>query len=105
LDFKQYNYNMILTRSKNKSYRERVKKNGKTLMKFLKDNGLILIEPFNESGELKEDLLVMQSNLTEEGNLLFKDAVVKWWKFLDKEGNPDNISILEKGLKKIREEK
>lgn len=43
----------------------------KTLMRFLKDNHLISTEPFDENGELIENLEKRQSQLTGEGLELF----------------------------------
>ncbi len=101
----KYDYELFITRSKNKSYKESVNKRGKILMEFLKENKLLLIEPFNENGELKDDLIIKKDDLTEEGNKFYDTTVPGWWQFLDKGGDPSNISRLEKGLKKIREEK
>jgi hypothetical protein len=45
----------------------------------------------------------MKSNLTDEGFELFKNAVQGWLKFVDRGGNIENISRLEKGLAHLRE--
>lgn len=93
---------MILGRNKNRSYRESVIRDTITLMVFLKQHGLLLIDPFDESGELIKDLVIQQSDLTIEGNKMFDEPIKKWWNYLDRGGKPDNISHLVKGLEAIR---
>lgn len=102
-DLDLYNLPMLLSSSKNKSYRESVMRHGVVLMNFLKDNDLIKISPFCDDGSLKEDLVVKVKDVTEDGLKLFKKAVNDWWNYLDREGKVENISHLEKGLKRIRE--
>lgn len=102
IDLIKYSMPVLINANKNKTYRERVRKNGKTLMGFLKNNNLITIDPFYENGEIKENLEVRQSELTDEGLELFKKAIPSWWNYLDKGGDSDNISILEKALTKVR---
>lgn len=102
VDLIKYSLPILINANKNKTYRERVKSNGEKLMQFLKKNNLIKIDPFNDNGEIKENLEVKQSELTEEALELFKKAIPSWWNYLDKGGDPDNMNILEKALAKIR---
>jgi hypothetical protein len=104
MDYLKFDYGFLKSANKSKDYQERLENESTILMKFLKDNSLILIEPFNENGEVKKDLKVRQSNLTEEGKILFQKDIPGWFKYLDRGGKAENISRLEKGLKKIREE-
>jgi hypothetical protein len=101
-DHVRYSYPDFLSRSKKTSYRQAVTERGKSLMKFLSKNGLILIDPFKEDGELKDDLVVRLSNLTPEGIEILNEPVAKWWSFVEKGGDVNDISILEKSLSKIR---
>jgi len=102
------NVPMLLSRSKNVNYKESVIRSEHSLASFLYDNGLLVdINPFNEDGELKLDLVIRKRNVTDEGYELFKQGIVGgWYNYLDRSIVPnkyENISRLEKGLKKIRE--
>ena len=67
------------------------------------DNNLLVgIDPFTESGAVKNDLIIRKSNVKAEGFELFKKPVQDWFKFIDKGGNPESVSHLVKGLEKLR---
>ena len=102
-DYLIYNFNSMLTRSKSTSWRTSITAQTVALMTFLKNNNLILLNPFDENGNIKPDLIIRQSHLTEEGNKLFSKAVPKWFNYIDRGGKLENISHLEKGLKSIRD--
>ena len=71
------------------------------LMTFLKNNNLLVdIDPFNEDGSIKEDLIIRKSNVTDEGFQLFVKPVNNWWNALDRGTPPEKVTILENGLKK-----
>jgi len=103
IDYVKYDLKMLLSRNKSLTYQEAILRDGKTLMAFLKENGLITVDPFDESGDIKKDLIVRQSDLTDEGIKLFAGPIKKWWGVLDRGGKPENISLLKKGLDQIRE--
>ncbi|WP_249228562.1 DNA polymerase III [Veillonella sp. oral taxon 158] len=72
------------------------------LMTFLKNNNLLVdIDPFNEDGSIKEDLIIRKSNVTNEGFQLFVKPVNNWWNALDRGTPPEKVTILENGLKKF----
>ena len=54
---------------------------------------------------LDDEFCVKASDLTEEGMLLVKKSYSNWLSMLDRCGKPDNLRILEKGLKIIRQPK
>jgi len=102
------NIAMLLGRSKNVKYKESVIRSEQSLARFLFDNGLLIgVNPFGENGKLKLDLVIRKKNLTSDGYELFKQGVIGgWFNYLDRSIVPnkyENISHLEKGLKKIRE--
>jgi trans-2-enoyl-CoA reductase len=103
LDFTLCNMNTLYNVNKTKEYREGIILNISILMKFLKDNDLIFIEPFDEDGSLRLDFVLKKSNAAPECTELFKKVIPGWLNYLDRGGDPKNVSRLDKGLKKIRE--
>lgn len=101
MDMLRYDYARMLSRSKNLKYRFDITEMTIILMRFLKGNQLIDIDPFNEDHSLKDDLILRQSNLSEAGNRLFAEFVPKWSDYIDRGGDPGNIKILANGLTKI----
>lgn len=95
---------MLLSASKSIEYKAQVLNASSVLLKFYKDNELLLkeVEPFNENGEIKEDFILKVSNVTKDGLDLYKDGVQKWYKYLNKNGNHENITHLQKSLSNIR---
>ena len=103
IDFTLKSLPMLLTRNSSQDWKEMILTRTSVLMNFLKNNELLIsVEPFDEKGQLKQDLIVKKSNVTDEGLELFKKTIPNWEKYLDKNGTVENISILEKGLAKIR---
>lgn len=98
----RFNYSTLRKRSKSKSYQQQIEKLTTVLMTFLKEHQLLHVEPFNEDGSLKEDLIIRQSSLSEIGNELFKVYFPKWSNYIDRGGNIENTAILEKGLKTLQ---
>lgn len=109
IDFTLHNIPLLLTRNKSKQWQEDIIQSSTALLKFLKNNELLIgIEPFDDAGKLKTDTVIKMSNVTQEGLELFKTTVDEWYKYLAKSTVPDkykNISRLEKGLAKIRKTK
>lgn len=101
MDMLRYNYQTMLKRSKSLTYRAEITEMTEILMSFLKDNKLIRLDPFNEDGSLKSDLILRSSDLTDAGNALFLQSFPKWSEYIDRGGDAKNIKILSAGLKKI----
>ncbi|WP_455930631.1 hypothetical protein [Pseudomonas fluorescens] len=101
MDMLQYNYQSMLKRSKNLTYRAEVTEMTEVLMRFLKDNELIRSDPFNEDGSLKSDLVLRRSDLSDTGNSLFEQFFPKWSAFIDRGGDAKDTKILSAGLRKI----
>lgn len=51
---------------------------------------------------MKLDLIIYESNVTPEGDKLFMKTIPNWYKAHDRGTPIEKISILEKGLEKIR---
>ena len=100
-DIVLFDFDAFLSGSKDIDYQEAIKK--MSLMKFLIENDLLVdINPFNQDGSVKKDLIIKKSNLTDEGFQLFVKPVNNWWNALDWGTPPEKVTILENGLKKIR---
>jgi len=103
MDFVLFDYDAFISGSKDVDYQEAIKKMSLSLMKFLIENDLLVdINPFNQDGSVKKDLVIKKSNLTDEGFQLFVKPVNNWWDALDRGTPPEKVTILENGLKKIR---
>ena len=102
-DIVLFDFDAFLSGSKDIDYQEAIKKMSLSLMKFLIENDLLVdINPFNQDGSVKKDLIIKKSNLTDEGFQLFVKPVNNWWNALDRGTPPEKVTILENGLKKIR---
>ena len=102
-DIVLFDFDAFISGSKDVDYQEAIKKMSLSLMKFLIENDLLVnINPFNQDGSVKKDLIIKKSNLTEEGFQLFVKPVNNWWNALDRGTAPEKVTILENGLKKIR---
>ena len=102
-DIVLFDFDAFVSGSKDVDYQEAIKKMSLFLMKFLMENDLLVnINPFNQDGSVKKDLIIKKSNLTDEGFQLFVKPVNNWWNALDRGTPPEKVTILENGLKKIR---
>ena len=102
-DIVLFDFDAFISGSKDVDYQEAIKKMSLSLMKFLIENDLLVnINPFNQDGSVKKDLIIKKSNLTDEGFQLFVKPVNNWWNALDRGTSPEKVTILENGLKKIR---
>ena len=105
-DIVLFDFDAFISGSKDVDYQEAIKKMSLSLMKFLIENDLLVnINPFNQDGSVKNDLIIKKSNLTDEGFQLFVKPVNNWWNALDRGTPPEKVTILENGLKKIRSAK
>ncbi|KPY87361.1 hypothetical protein RA263_27385 [Pseudomonas syringae pv. tagetis] len=105
LDLVKFSVPLLYSRNKNLQYKENIIQMSTALLKFLKDENLICTTPFTESGELKKDFEIRESDLTEEGVELFKSAIHKWWKKIDAGLDRSDVSFLKSELEKIKNSK
>ena len=102
MDVTLFNFQTFWEANADEDYREDIIRMSIALMTFLKKNSLLIdIEPFNEDGSIKEDLIIRKSNVTDEGFQLFVKPVNNWWNALDRGTPPEKVTILENGLKKF----
>ena len=102
-DIVLFDFDAFISGSKDVDYQEAIKKMSLSLMKFLIENDLLVnINPFNQDGSVKKDLIIKKSNLTDEGFQLFVKPVNNWWNAWERGTPPEKVTILENGLKKIR---
>lgn len=101
-DFALLDLGAMLAASKRLDYRRSVTESFNVLINFLQANGLTRRELLGPGQTLPPAFKLLKSELTEEGYLLFATAVQRWLAWIDK-GNPVvDVSIMERGLKKLR---
>ncbi len=106
VDFIVYSYPSLLNANKSKDYQDRICLRTKVLVDFLYQNNLLVnIDPYDGSGNVKEALVLFASNLTDDGLELFKKPVQNWLSAHDRGTKIEKITILEKGLAKIKSTK
>ena len=95
--------NDIYQSSKNITWRKQVLESSIVIFRFLHENNLLLVNPFDENGNVLIDLSLMRSDVTDIGDEMFSKTIPNWQKARDRDGNLKNLSILENGLKNIKE--
>lgn len=105
-DFIVFNYSSLLNANKSKDYQNETHLVTKVLVDFLYKNKLLVnIEPYSKNGKVKEDFVLYASNLTDDGLDLFRKPVRNWFSAHDRGTAIEKVTILEKGLAKIQNEK
>jgi hypothetical protein len=102
IDFTKYSVPMLYSRNKNLEYKKQIIESSKALLGFLKREGLITKEPFEDDGALKMDFELKLSDLSPQGVELFAKAVPLWLTKNDQGGDRSDVGLLEKALKKIK---
>lgn len=106
IDFIVFNYSIILNANPSQGWQLAMREFAHTLINFLYDNHLLIdIYPFDEQREIRKDLKIYRSNLTDDGLEMFKSIVPKWERAIGRGTAISKTTILEKGLQKIRENK
>jgi hypothetical protein len=72
---------------------------------FLQQNGLVRTPLLHSLDAVIDTFAIRKSDLTDEGFALMKKAYDKWVKALDRGSEPQDVSILEKMLLKMRDDK
>ncbi|KIY37961.1 hypothetical protein TZ03_25200 [Pseudomonas sp. 10-1B] len=101
LDFTLCNIPMLLSRSKSEAYQRQIVDRYTSIMSFLWSKKLIKLNPFDDEGRLRLDLVIKKSDVTSECLELFKKAIPAWHSFVDKGGRVEDVSRLERGLVKM----
>ncbi|MGN7787146.1 hypothetical protein ACTJIJ_21615 [Niabella sp. 22666] len=71
------------------------------LLRFVYDKGLLSQSPFNENGELKQGVIIKESDLSEKNKIIFWDLSEKWFTYTDRTQSYNNGLILEKWYAKM----
>ena len=92
-----------LTYTQNKSKRWRATQTAKqtSLFRFLTRHRLNTVNLLTDAGEADPALILDSTHVTETGLKLFGKVVNNWVTARDKDGDYDNVSILEKGLETL----
>ncbi len=103
-DMSLFNLKNFLKANGSNIYQNRMKLRAKILSQFLIENSLLInIEPFDDNGEIKKDLEITIQDVTADGFELFRHYVNNWYRAHDRGTPIEKITILEKGLMKIKE--
>lgn len=102
MDFKLCSVPMLMSRNKSEDYKGMVREQLTTLMGFLKSEELIYVNPFDASGNLRQNFVLNASDSSSEAIELFKKAIPAWFNYLDTGGDVKNLSTLEKALASLR---
>lgn len=70
--------------------------------KFLQDNGLVQRELMKDPADITDDFTLNSDDLTDDGLAVMRAAYHKWLGKVDNGMSPEDWSILEKALKKVR---
>ena len=86
-------------------FQARQRKVSYNLLKFLEDNELLSDTSKLSTETFSDDFELHGTDLTDEGFELYSTGVQKWYQSFDRGQSADNIKLLEKYLKKIRNKK
>ncbi len=100
-DFVIYTLPGLLSASKRSDYREKCRNQAQHLLRFLVDNGLFQSERVFQA---TDDLVIMASDLTEEGLATMREGLRKWVAAQDRGASTGDTTILHAALIKVRGE-
>jgi hypothetical protein len=86
----------------NESRRGEIENQFYHVTKFLQENGLLVGKSIRAIDDINDDFTLLSTDLTADGLALMRAAYHKW---LDKVGAgmpPENVTMLQKALKRIR---
>lgn len=70
--------------------------------KFLQDNGLVRHLLMRNIDDITDDFAISSDDLTDDGLAVMKAAYDKWVQKIDNGMSPEDVTLLEKALKKVR---
>ncbi|MBF0751755.1 MULTISPECIES: DNA polymerase III [unclassified Pasteurella] len=101
-NFILYDYAALLSANPNKWWQDYIINSTNILFKFLYKENLISVFPFDESGNVIENFILNSCDVDSACIELFRKSVPNWRKAHDRGTPIEKITILEKGLAKIR---
>jgi hypothetical protein len=72
------------------------------LAKFLQDNALVTRTLMSGMDDITDDFEVSSEDLTSDGLAVMRSAYDKWVQKIDNGMSPEDVTLLEKALKKVR---
>ena len=88
--------------SKNRQWQANQRLVCKTLLEFYQKHGLFRAESPLSNAEYSDDIVIMNSDFTADGDKLYCTGVQKWYDSHDRGQPIEKVTLLEKSLKKIR---
>ncbi|RHW16242.1 hypothetical protein D1610_16775 [Sphingomonas gilva] len=82
--------------------REKIIQDHYFLAKFLQDNALLKRNLMSAIEDITDDFEVSSDDLTEDGLAMMKAGYEKWLGKVDNGMSPEDVTLLEKALKKVR---
>lgn len=70
--------------------------------KFLQENGLVRRQLMQSIDDITDDFALSSEDLTDNGLAVMRAAYHKWLEKVDNGMSPEDVSLLEKALKKVR---
>jgi hypothetical protein len=100
-DFLIFSLPGLLSASKRTQYRKNCRDQARSLLGFIVSNGLV--RPDRTLPPVaSDDLVIMASDLTDEGLAAMREALRKWVAAQDRGAPANDLTILESALAKIR---
>jgi hypothetical protein len=100
-DFVVYTLPGLLSASKRSEYRQKCREQAQHLLRFIVDNNLNRSDRALPSSA-GDDLVIMASDLTEDGLATMREGLRKWVAAQDRGGSTSDIKILDAALLKVR---
>jgi len=86
----------------NTESREHIEHRFRVIATYLQDRGLTVRPILAPGGTIDDDFAINAHDLTDEGMAIARAAYHKWLTKVDKGMPPDDVSLLDKALAKIR---
>lgn len=86
----------------NTETREHIVKRFYVIAKFLQDNELSLRQLVRDEQEIDDEFCIASGDLTEEGLAVMKSAYDKWLQKVDNGMPPEDLTILNRALSRIK---
>jgi hypothetical protein len=100
-DFVVFGLSGMLSASKRSEYRQKCREQAQHVLRFIVDNNLNRSDrPLPSS--VTDDLVIMASDLTEDGMATIREGLRKWMAMHDRGGSASDMRILDEALMKVR---
>ena len=86
----------------NPETRERIIRRFWAVVQFLRDEHLLVENPPEGPHQIDDEFSIRSSDLTPQGLALMKIAYDRWLKRIDHGGDPEDVGVLERALRKLQ---